>query len=172
MERRQVLDKYKRQCGTNASTSNLIATVNRTFPLFIGRICNETTKEKLQEYLETKFKTKPTGLTKVQLKHNHFSSYFCYINVLEKEIADNKSNWEQGLIIGRYNAPRESRPAPATIPSSHSSTSTVDPASTTPHLHENNDIHIEITNTFSSLDDNAMNTENSSSSTSNQQEFQ
>ena len=91
-------------------TSITKATINRTYPVYIGRVQNDIKLDEIENFLNQKFKKPITDLTKLQLNHSNFSSYYYYIDFLEQYLIKNKEIWPHGLIIERHYRPR-SKPA-------------------------------------------------------------
>ena len=110
-KKNKVINKtYRKTVGTCDDETNTIATIKRTYPVYIGRIQNNISTEQITSFLNQKFKKPISDLTKIQLNHSNFSSYFFYIDFLEQSLIKNKEIWPHGLIIDRYNRPR-SKPA-------------------------------------------------------------
>lgn len=97
---------YLKTVGTCVDTSIGIATIKRTYPVYIGRVQNGISNEEIEKFLNQKFKQPIEGLTKLQLNHTHFSSYYFYIDFLEQDLIKNKEIWPHGLIVDRFNRPR------------------------------------------------------------------
>ena len=158
--------EYFKSVGTGTDSSNLITTVNKTFPVFIGRLDNNITAENIEIFLNTKFKTPIKGLTKIKLNHNHFSSYYFYVNIMEKDIIYSKNEWPQGLLVSRYTSPRI--PPVINLTSSTANapntTSTATSSSTTNETQPNN--CTQNTNRFVNLNDETENSMESNESTS------
>ena len=153
---------YFKSVGTGAVVSDLISTVNKTYPVFIGRLDNTISKENIEKFLNTKFKTPISGLTQITLKHKHFSSYYLYINILEKKLIENKNEWPQGLIVNRYSPPRAQ---PVTLPITNTTAPSVSAVTTTTQQHSSSDSTNTNANRFENLHDE---TENLMESTSNE----
>jgi len=106
-KKNKVINKtYRKTVGTCYDETNTIATIKRTYPVYIGRIQNNISTEQITSFLNQKFKKPISELTKIQLKHSNFSSYYFYIDFLEQSLIKNKEIWPHGLIIDRYNRPR------------------------------------------------------------------
>ena len=144
----------------------MISTINKTFPVFIGRLDNNITIENIEKFLNTKFKTAISGLKKINLNHNHFSSYYFYIDILEKDIIYSKNEWPQGLIISRYNSPRVQTVTKLLTQAAPTKTTTLPDNSiskTQPPISTNNSGPNANSNVFSNLNDETDNSMESSS---------
>ncbi len=129
-------NQYLKSVGTNKSNSELLV-VDKPFSVYIGRLDNSISTDRISAFLKSIFKSKISDLKEVKQNHTWFKSYWFTISYLEKSLIDQKELWPSGCVVDRYRRPKS---APATSLTSNATNTT---NTTSNNTNASNEMHHE-----------------------------